>query len=657
MPDKAEVLERKLQQQQGQVQYRDAWIGPAPGTQSTRGMVDQDARTVELAFSTEEPVMRWGDFEILDHGQGAVRMERLQSGAPLLLGHGGARDQIGVVESARIDSDRVGRAIVRFGRSPLAEEIMQDVDDGIRRLVSVGYIVHRWVVTQNDSEPWEFRATDWEPVEVSIVPVPADAHAGVGRSAEHITTKEIEEMPKRSDAPAGARDDEIITQAEATTTDPDTRSDDEVLRAAEREREVASMRDLGRRFRHLQGAEDMVRDLIDTGGTEDDVKKGLRNLLTTRRPEPVPAARDVRVTGGMPRHSGKLVAFQPDEAGLERAYLCGMWARGFLYGDQLAQRWCSERMDTRAMAGGIANKGGVLVPDEMADAIIDLREQYGVARRLCDVWPMSSDTLFVPRWTGDVTAYFVGENEEITASDPDFDGVQLVARKLAALTKIPEELFEDAAMVIDLADRVANNMAWAFAKKEDECFIDGDGTSTYGGIYGLRPKIIDGTHTVGAVDAAANHDTFGEIDGDDLDTVRATLPEYADMAGDGPVWLASKTARNLTFDAITRAAGGNTMETLAGRPRPAYLGDEIVSSQAMPKGKTTDYSNVAMMFYGNFRMGASLGSRRVFNVRVLTERYAEYDQIGIRATERFDVVIHGLGDTSNAGPIVGLIGE
>lgn len=419
----------------------------------------------------------------------------------------------------------------------------------------------------------------------------------------------------------------------------------------------AEIRTIAKRFKLDAQAE----DLIALGGTADDMRQMARNQLVASKPAAgfsgVVVPDNAPIRAGRPRIAGKLVAFERTEAGLEAAHLCGMWARGFLFGDQEAQRWCAEHMDVRALAGGISSKGGVLVPDEMADAMIDLREKYGVARMLCDVWEMNSDTLMVPRWAGDVTAYFVGENDEITASDPDFDGVQLVARKLAALTKIPEELIEDANAAIMLADRVASNMAWAFAKKEDECFIDGDGTSTYGGIVGLRPKLIDGTHTAGAIDAAAGIDTLPEVTAADLDNVRAALPEFADEGGDGPVWLMSKAAKNLGPDAITRAAGGNTMETLGGRPMPAYLGDQIVTSQAMPKGTSTDYSNVAMMLYGNFRMGASLGSRRDFRIKVLEERYAEYDQIGIKATERFDIVIHGLGDTSNAGPIVGLIGE
>ena len=52
-----------------------------------------------------------------------------------------------------------------------------------------------------------------------------------------------------------------------------------------------------------------------------------------------------------------------------------------------------------------------------------------------------------------------------------------------------------------------------------------------------------------------------------------------------------------------------------------------------------------------------MGTRREIRIKVLQERYADLDQLGVQGTERFDINVHDLGDTSDAGPIVGLIGE
>lgn len=147
-----------------------------------RAGIDEKARTVPLSFSSEIPVERWFGQEILDHTPSAVRLGRLNNGGALLMDHD-RNDQIGVVESAKIDKDKKGRAIVRFGRSARAQEIFQDVLDGIRRLVSVGYRIHK-TETENKAGGVEIvRVVDWEPFEISIVSIPADDSVGVGRGA------------------------------------------------------------------------------------------------------------------------------------------------------------------------------------------------------------------------------------------------------------------------------------------------------------------------------------------------------------------------------------------------------------------------------------------------------------------------------------------
>jgi len=109
------------------------------------------------------------------------------------------------------------------------------------------------------------------------------------------------------------------------------------------------------------------------------------------------------------------------------------------------------------------------------------------------------------------------------------------------------------------------------------------------------------------------------------------------------------------FDALKAAAGGNNMMDLAGRPTPAYLGYPIVISQAMPTALDATDNNKAVIFLGNFSQAVTLGDRRGFTIRVDQSRYLEYDQIAVLGTERFDVVVHDLGSTTVAGPVVALI--
>lgn len=148
-----------------------------------RASIDREARTVELSFSSEAPVDRGFEIEILDHAPSSVRLGRLNNGGALLMDHN-RTDQIGVVESAKIDpKTKKGRAVVRFSKSKRAEEIFQDVLDGIRRLVSVGYRIHKWITESKAGGVETVRVTDWEPFEISIVSIPADDSVGVGRGA------------------------------------------------------------------------------------------------------------------------------------------------------------------------------------------------------------------------------------------------------------------------------------------------------------------------------------------------------------------------------------------------------------------------------------------------------------------------------------------
>lgn len=146
---------------------------------------NEDARTVEVSFASEQPYRRstWmGPIdEILDFARTSVRMERFNSGANVLDNHTAydtVRNVIGVVVKAWV-KDKKGYATIRFARSENAEEVFQLVKDGILRNISVGYRVFAYEKTEKDDGPDVWRAIDWEPMELSFVSVPADHTAQV----------------------------------------------------------------------------------------------------------------------------------------------------------------------------------------------------------------------------------------------------------------------------------------------------------------------------------------------------------------------------------------------------------------------------------------------------------------------------------------------
>src|SRR5690606_32423353 len=119
----------------------------------------------------------------------------------------------------------------------------------------------------------------------------------------------------------------------------------------------------------------------------------------------------------------------------------------------------------------------------LQSTIIRLREERGVFPRFANSVPMGSDIINVPRLLSDVTAYWVGEEEEITNSDAGIGNAELMARKLASLTRVSSELDEDA--IIDVGDMITASMAYAQADKIDQAAFNGDGSSAYGGVFGL----------------------------------------------------------------------------------------------------------------------------------------------------------------------------
>lgn len=355
----------------------------------------------------------------------------------------------------------------------------------------------------------------------------------------------------------------------------------------------------------------------------------------------------------IPRSYGRLRVFDRSPQGNEEAYRCGMWIAATLYNHAPAMDWCRQNgLGVRAaLSGGVNTAGGVLVPEEMDRAIIKLVEEYGLFRRSCRNTPMTTDTVNRPRRTGGLTAYYVGENTEGTESDAAWDNVALMAKKLMVLTRMSSELSEDA--IVDMADEMAEEMGMAFALKEDQSGFIGDGTSTYGGITGVLVKALSASHTMAKVAAASTHDTFAELDADDLLKLMSAIPQYAKR---GAAWYCSPTAQELVFNAIKIAGGGNTRDMLAEADRPRFLGYPINVTDIMADSATTTYNGTVMLAFGNLSLAATLGNRRGIRIAFSDQKYWTEDQIGIKGTMRHDINVHDLGSTTVKSPFAVLVG-
>ena len=163
--------------------------------ETTIDHVDTDSRTVELSFSSETPYGRWFGDEILCHDEECINLERFNNGLGTVLFNHDRAAVVGHIEKVWLEDNR-GKALVRFDTDEQSETIFQKVQSGTLQGVSVGYAINRYEVLEDEdtkstngrfSGP-AYVVTDWEPLEISIVSVPADPTVGVGRSAEEIHT-------------------------------------------------------------------------------------------------------------------------------------------------------------------------------------------------------------------------------------------------------------------------------------------------------------------------------------------------------------------------------------------------------------------------------------------------------------------------------------
>lgn len=400
-----------------------------------------------------------------------------------------------------------------------------------------------------------------------------------------------------------------------------------------------------------------------------------------------PADKPVIKEWATARRCGALKNFPNTDQGRETAFRMGKWFLGIVYrsmpqmfgGLKNSAEWCGKNIkhfglfepDQKAQGENVNTAGGFLVAPEIDDVLIDLREMYGMFRQFCPPTPMKEDTKWVNRRKSGVTANFIGENAAITDSTKSWDQVQLVAKKLGALCYYSSELDEDA--IINIGDDIASEIAWAFALKEDQCGFVGDGTSTYGGIRGIQTVMLAVDATIAnilglQVGAAGTGANWGGFVLADFNATLGRLPQFA-YAGRNVKWYTSQAFWGQTMQRLATAGGGNKVSDIVdGVPQFEFLGFPVKISQVMPAKAAT---NNVVCWFGDLSMAASFGDRRKNTIKVSDVGGTAFanDQIAVRGTERFDIVIHDVGESSAtpasqardpavgplAGPLVGLI--
>ena len=310
-----------------------------------------------------------------------------------------------------------------------------------------------------------------------------------------------------------------------------------------------------------------------------------------------------------------------------KAYAWGQWGRSIM-GNRKAAEWCKNNL--KAQSEGTTTAGGFTVPDPLSSELIYLREQFGIARQNCRIYPMSSDVLNVPNATASTTVYYPGENTAITASDLTFAQVNLVAKKPSVLTQVSKELAEDS--IIDFGATLARDMAYVLAKEEDRVVFNNVVDST-SGLDGILYTI----YNLGTVANIASLQIF--TTGQTL-TYSPTLANLKGMVAKLPTYAANAKwymHKEIWYNAIAPlldALGGNSIMDIQGAygPTPMLYGYPVVFVQNMQK---TLVASKPYILLGDLSMGTAFGDRRTVTIEVSDQRYFVEDALAFKATERF----------------------
>ena len=516
-----------------------------------RSSLDEDERTVSLAFSSEEPAEQWFGMEILSHKRSHVNMTRLKNGAPLLFNHN-AYDQIGVVLNARIE-DKVGRATVKFSRSAKAEEIFQDIKDGIRGKASVGYTIQD-AVTEREADPSRNqlalkRVTAWTPHEISIVSIPADDTVGVGRNFDFqapdddndpnngITTRGQQMRPDQDPAPS------TPVEPQATPTVDTSQAVEDALKA-ERQR-MATIHTLGTQHRQSDLAsraisenwsvEKFQSELLTSihasrGATASSKARPVGDLELGMDPKEARRFNIVRalryLANPNDRRSREEAAFEI-EASDAFAAKRGKEPQGLLVPPDVMKR---------DLTVGTFGSGGATVAPDYRTMIEKLDNSSLVLQRGTVVRDLAGPVTF-PRQTTGGTAYWVAESGTLTESTQAFDQVTLVPKTVGAYTELSRKILLQSSIDIqafvesDLMKRIglATDLAainGSGSDNEPEGILNTTGVGTFGG--DTNGKVLDWGDLVDAItevnqDNALTGDLAWAMNAQTIGKLRQTL--------------------------------------------------------------------------------------------------------------------------------------
>jgi len=455
--------------------------------------IDEENRRVRVGVSSEEPVERSFGMEVLGHSAGDINMEFINSGrAPLLLDHDHTK-QIGVIEEFKLDETaKRSLAVVRFGKSALAQEVFEDVKDGIRMNISVGYRIDKLERYNKDDETY-FKAK-WTPMEVSSVSVPADQSrlVGVGRSVDKHNINLTEN--KMSEDKKDINIEEVRSQTVAEAK-------------AEFKRNSKEIMDLG----GLHNKRDLAHKAIAEGKSVEEFRGILLDNISNNTPLETPSeigmtkeevrefslVRAIRAMANPADRKAQEEAAFEFECSAEAARQYGKDAQGIMLPAEVLSNWGKRAANTTNDAGLIAEdyKGG--------DFIDILRNESSVMQAGATMLRGLQGNVVIPKKTAGTTVGWISpEGDPSTSDEIEVGSVTMSPKVVGAHTDVTRLLLQQSSL--DVENLIRDDLTKSIATAIDLGALAGSGASG-------QPTGIANTSGINTTTFAAANPTWAEI--------------------------------------------------------------------------------------------------------------------------------------------------
>jgi HK97 family phage major capsid protein len=484
---------------------------------------------------------------------------------------------VGVIESARVDKDKVGRAVVRFGNSNYANEIWGDVKDQVRRLVSVGYYVDEVEKAEKNEDGLATYYVDFTPFEISLVPLPADPNVGIGRSEISVENEPVVETKSSTEEP------NIMEETNTVTLDasPRIEIDESRIRKAEQKRakEIVA---LGAKYDCIDEAQRAIENGKDAGQFSQWILDNNSRLKTSEPSE-------VRTDDGEIGLSEQEVQSYSLTRAINTFCNTGRFEGLEAEASEAAKKRYGRNVDGLCVPTDILRRdlnvttavdGGNSVQTSLqSSSFIDLlRNASVIAQTGATYLNGLSGDVAIPRQSASATASWRTEVQAVTESSAQIDQVTLSPSALTAMTTYSKQLLAQSSLSVE--SFVRQDLANTLAVAQDLAAVNGSGSAP-------EPQGIIGTTGIGSV-AIGTDPTFTTM----VNLEREIAIDNA-LSNSMSMVASAKAAAKLKRTEVASNTAKFVLENGQVNGYPLYV------SNQMP-GSGSGASEISTILFGNF---------------------------------------------------------